>query len=398
MSMRGLRLVAIAACCVAGIRATPGAQEPTIPVRPLGAVFATSVDSIHNRATFRVLSDGCVLVNDSLARRLLLFDASLQRAGVVADTTAATSNAYGRGLSSLVAFDGDSSLVRDQLTGAFVVIDPAGKVARLIKLPTTGRFDPISAFDFSPVAYDHAGHLLSRGRQPIFLTLLDPDFVGDTLMVGLDSLPIARRDLATGRVDTIANVHPARVRQMVSRHGPGTGRGYQAVNPVQAADDWTVLGDGTIAIVRVGDYHVDWVRPDGRVTKSPSVPAKWDRLSDAMKVAIIDSLRARDSIGAAGLSSAPARAIVTPGDLPDARPPFTAGFAIADADGDVWVRESPTVAGVGLIVYDVINRQGALVDRVRVPLGTTLVGFAPGAVYATQLTAGGLHIVKAHVH
>ena len=396
--MRWSRFVGIAASCLVAARAVVRAQELTIPVHAIGLAFATSVDSIHNRATFRVLSDGRVLVNDSVQRRLVLFDASLQHATVVADTTAATSRAYGRGLSSLVAFSGDSSLVFDQLTRTFVVVDPAGKLARLIKVPETTRLDPIQSLDFIPAGFDHAGRLLSRAREPFFMDLLDPDFVGDTLMTGPDSLPILRRDLATGRIDTVAMMHPGRLRQMVTRRAAGGGRGYSATNPIHSADDWTVLDDGTIAIVRVGDYHIDWVRPDGRVTASAKVPTKWERLTDAMKVAIIDSLHMRDS-AAAAQSLAPPRASVAPTDLPDARPPFVSGFAIADADGHVWVRESPTVSGAGTPVYDVVDRKGSLVDRVRLPTGMTLVGFTPGTAYATRPASGGtLRLVEAHIH
>ena len=69
---------------------------------------------------------------------------------------------------------------------------------------------------------------------------------------------------------------------------------------------------------------------------------------------------------------------VAPSELPDYKPPFFAGAARADMDGNLWIRTIPTKAISGGPVYDVINRQGGLVDRVQVPSGRTIIGFGPG--------------------
>ena len=47
-------------------------------------------------------------------------------------------------------------------------------------------------------------------------------------------------------------------------------------------DDWAVLPDGTIAIVRK-DYHVDFVDADGKRTSAPKIPFDWQRLTDSAK-------------------------------------------------------------------------------------------------------------------
>jgi len=72
---------------------------------------------------------------------------------------------------------------------------------------------------------------------------------------------------------------------------------------------------------------------------------------------------------------------VEPSELPDYKPPFFANSAIADADGNLWIRTIPTKATPGGgAVYDVVSRERGLVDRVQVPAGRTIVGFAPGGV------------------
>jgi sugar lactone lactonase YvrE len=81
---------------------------------------------------------------------------------------------------------------------------------------------------------------------------------------------------------------------------------------------------------------------------------------------------------------------VSPSDLPDYKPPFFANSVRADASGNIWVRTIPTRQMPGGPVYDVINREGKLVDRVQVPEGRTIVGFgADGSVYlVTRDTTG----------
>ncbi len=102
-------------------------------------------------------------------------------------------------------------------------------------------------------------------------------------------------------------------------------------------------------------------------------------------------LSGRGAVLPAGI---PAQAYVTPSDLPDYYPPFTIGTARADADGNVWVRANPTAGGAVGIVYDVIGRNGGLVDRVQLPAGNTLVGFGVGVVYLSS--GAGLSKVRIH--
>lgn len=376
------------------------AQEPTVPVRRLGPVIATFTDSLGNASTIRPLSDGRVLVNDPAKQRLILLDTALTSPIIVADTTARTAKAYGEGLIGLVPFNGDSSLTIDRLTGAFLVLDGAGKVARIIKMPLDPR-SPLG-FNAAPVGVDHAGHLVFPPPQTTFLLLLDREFVGDTLMRGPDSVAVLRRDLATARVDTLVILQAPRVRQAVTRRVNG-GNGRPAINPIQSSDDWTLLSDGTVAVVRVRDYHVDWVRPDGRVTSSPKLPMQWRRLTDSMKVAIMDSLHARDAAMGMGRDDgavplAQRRVYVEPSDLPDYWPPFAAGFTRGDAEGNLWVRANRAVPPDGSVVYDVIDRNGQLIDRVQIPNGQTLVGFGPGVAYLTSRSGAITRLSKARIH
>ena len=66
--------------------------------------------------------------------------------------------------------------------------------------------------------------------------------------------------------------------------------------------------------------------------------------------------------------------------LPDFRPPFAQNAARADMDGNLWVRTTPARPVPGGPVYDIINSQGMLVDRLQIPPGYGLVGFGRGGV------------------
>ena len=73
------------------------------------------------------------------------------------------------------------------------------------------------------------------------------------------------------------------------------------------------------------------------------------------------------------------RLFVNPMDLPDYAPPFKAGTARADLAGNVWLRTSYAMGAMP--VYDVINSDGKLVDRVMIPEGRVIAGFGDGVVY-----------------
>jgi hypothetical protein len=196
-------------------------------------------------------------------------------------------------------------------------------------------------------------------------------------------------------------------------------------NPLPQVDDWAVLSDGSVALIRGHDYHIDWLRPDGTRESSAKMPFDWKRLTDEDKVAFIDSVKAaRARIAAANPAPAPNAAnsggaagggggapggppgevrimmgpgggggpgggmggmggppnFVPPSELPDYQPPFLPGSSRADADGNLWIRTIPTKAVAGGPVYDVINGKGVLVDRVQVPKDRTIVGFGAGGV------------------
>jgi hypothetical protein len=258
-----------------------------------------------------------------------------------------------------------------------------------------------------------------------------------------DSAALVRFDLATRKLDTVTWFKTPKVSFSVVKAPDGGIRVTSVVNPLPQGDDWAMLSDGSVAIVRGRDYHVDWVSPQG-ITSSPKIPYEWERMSDEQKVAFIDSAKVamekarasgqfaagfaggfvrttvdngpaggppRDSAARGGAprdgsprqittTDAPTQfatlTMIAPNELPDYKPAFTPGSSRADADGNLWIRTSHNVDGRP--VYDVVNRKGELVDRVQLPLNRQLAGFGPnGVVYLGVRDGRTAHLEKARI-
>jgi hypothetical protein len=421
-----------------------------VALRPLPAPTATSTETVRSLAAVRQLPGGNVLVNDQAGRRVLLMDSTLTLIGVVADSTSSTASAYGPRPGGLIPYRGDSTLFVDPASLSMLVIDPAGKIARVMAAPRPNDVQLLTGGAAGSPGFDAQGRLVYRSFSR-------PTFGPGGPMAGAppvlpDSEAIVRFDLATRKLDTAGFFKVYRPKMNVERDSTGI-RMTSFINPLPVVDEWVVMNDGTIAIVRGRDYRVDFVSANGTITKGEKVPYDWQRLSDEDKATFIDSTkaamtRARAAGGAAGAGAgagfgmgggggtfAPQMVIrmdgpggggpppgtggggdrqivtggpppggqlpplnfVSPSDLPDYKPVFGPNSVRADADGRLWVRTIPTKPTAGA-VYEVIDRSGALVDRVLVPNGSVIVGFgAGGVVYMGMRDAAGIHVQRSHV-
>ncbi len=159
-----------------------------------------------------------------------------------------------------------------------------------------------------------------------------------------DSVPIVRVDFDTRKADTVAYVKVPKNETQMTRGEDGSTKISIKINPLPQADDWALLNDGTVAIMRVLDFHVDYYRPDGSHVSSDKLPFDWKRITDDDKAKLVDSLqtlakaateRAGGGTGGGGfrMSFEP----VAAEKLPDYYPPIRAGTTLADFDGNLWV-------------------------------------------------------------
>ncbi len=383
--------------------ASAAAPQTPPPIRPLGRVLATSSDSLTTVSQVRVLRDGRVIVNDLLGRRVVLFDSTLQHVTVIADTSAATARAIGARPGGLIGFPGDSSLYVDVTAVTLRVIDPDGKFGRAMAAPNPTDAQWLVGGPYGTPGIDPQGRLVYRS-----LIHFAGKREADGTPVQPDSALIVRFDFVSRRLDTVATLGTPKIRQIAIGFNRTTGQANSfnpVINPVAWTDDWAMLPDGTIAIVRGRDYRVDFVDAHGKMTSGPKLPFEWQRLSDDDKTNILDSTKtAIEKMRAAqlariarpGFTPQPMQ-FVTINELPEYRPAFQAGAVRADADGNLWVRTSKMVNGGA--VYDVINNNGTLIDRVQMRPGRVIAGFAVGGVVYLGVADGEItRLERARVH
>jgi len=390
------------------------AAQQTPPVRRLGRVVATSSEPLASVSQVRALPGGRLIVNDNTGRRVLMFDSTLKLLTVIADSTSATANAYSSRIGGLIAYRGDSTLFADPATLSMLVIDPNGRLARTMAVPQPDYVQNLIGGPFGTLGFDARGRLVLRSASN--RQLMDAAFRASP-----DSAVLARVDLTTRAVDTVAKFMIPKV--TLQSHDREATTGWTIVialvNPLPLTDDWALLSDGTIAIVRGREYRVDLVDENDKITPGPRVPFEWQRVADTERGTIIDSTRiemeklraAQLAKNAAAAATGPASAtpttgangrqltqadgsarpaptssgpvlmpleFVPPEDLPDYRPAFRQGAALGDAEGRLWIRTTKFVNGGA--VYDVVDRKGYLVDRIQVPTGRVIAGFGPGGV------------------
>ena len=170
------------------------------------------------------------------------------------------------------------------------------------------------------------------------------------------------------------------------------------INPFQMSDEWSVLSDGTIAIVRVHDYHIDWIDPDGARRSSPKMPIDWRRYTDAEKQQRVDSMRKvadariKDAIAMQSGGRAPQMkmdiGVVPDSEFPSFWPPIEPGSVLADLDAHLWILPTTSTNSANGLTYDVVNRTGDVIERVQLPKGHVLAGFGPHHVLYLTRTEG----------
>ncbi len=361
----------------AGVAAAQVAeQELTEPEAtfPEGLAFVQRV---------RELTDGRVMVADPLGQVLLIVN--------LAAGTADTLGGVGQGPEeyrqpdAVFALPGDSTLLVDLGNARLTVVGPDGTFGETMPM-TQGSPGPGGGLQIViPRGVD------SRGRvyfQPMG---------GGMGRAFPDSAVIARLDRATGVLDTVATVKLPEMKRSTSG-GPGNQNVSITPVPLSPQDAWSVGLDGRVAVARSGEYHVEWVDPDGSVVRGTRVdykPLKIDRadkeewaesLGEGVRVGIMMSNgERRVSLGRGGGSGEPD---LDSFEWPDAKPAFQNNGVWVTPEGDMWVRRH--VAAGESIRFDVFGADAELKGAVMLPAGRQIVGFGRGALYVVRTDDLGL--------
>ncbi len=416
---------------LAALAAPLAAQQAIPPIRPLGPVVRVSpTDLLGSVSAVRPLPNGGAIVNDLTRRQLIVLDTLFNKASVIADTTPATANSYSSRMAGLISYRGDSSLFIDPQSLSMLVIDGKGEVVRVMAVPRPQDATFMIGGPFGTPGVDPQGRIVYRGFvMPNMrgMNMQGPPQPGQPFRGPqmADTAPVYRVNLQTRALDTAAYFKIPSTNVSMTQDDRGAMRITMQTNPMPVVDDWALMPDGRIAVVRGKDYHVDWRGTDGLWSATPRIPYNWERLDDDAKEKFIDSVKVevekqREAMnramqngvnnanaimggaasgqpmrvemrieGGGGGGSRPQQGVqqitaptvnfVAAKELPDYRPAFRTGAVRADGEGNLWVRTTaPSDAGP---IYDVINGKGELVDRVKLPFGRVISGFGKDVVF-----------------
>jgi hypothetical protein len=311
----------------------------------------------------------------------------------------------------LYGFPSDTSVVFDAGNQRYLTILPDGKTGKDFRLETP---PPAASGRGNGPRISLGGLAIPRGadaRGNIY-------FEGQAFAIGedgapkaADSIPILRYVRATGKTDTVAYSHPAKNTAQVSGSAGNVRMQIGGANPLVPRDDWAVLPDGRVAVVRAADYHVDVYGP--RKVAGPPAPYEKIRVDAAVKQMVEDARqKARSNSISMTVNSGPGgvqRSTSMGGnnlpplqpltDWPDMMPPFlaqgtlTGGGVVARPNGELWVAVAQR-PGFKSLMYDVFDGSGKVIGRVALPPDTRLVGFGNGAVYLVRIDADDLQYLQ----
>jgi hypothetical protein len=324
-------------------------------------------------AAVRELADGRVLVSDAGERKLYAGDFTA-RTATVKGREGEGPGEY-RSVGQLFALAGDSTLMVDVPGGRWLLLHGSEIVQ------TVSADAPVLRDGFRlPSGADARGFIIATRAMGV------PARPGAELP-RLDSTHLLRVSRISGRTDTLATLQARRARINVA--GPRTRPTSIEVrsNPLAAGDLTAMFEDGAIAIARVNPYRVDWILPDGRRIAGGPVPYTAVPVTDREKRAVLSRQAALSGRAAVAPESVP--------DWPEVIPPFVTGAVLAAPDGRLWIRRTPTAAAPET-VYDVIDRNGTLVTRVRLSPNEHIAGIGRRGVYSVYTDDDGVQRLRRH--
>ena len=355
------------------------AQAPRVLDKPQVEL----AEPFTNVGSVRELSDGRVLVVDNGDRALYAVDFKARTSTQISRPGSGPAEYRTPGL--LLPADGDTTLLTDPGNSRLLVLGPDGQPVTVLNdawpLPNGGRGTRL------PRAIDAKarGYFLSSASA----LAAPPTASGE--IKSPDSLALVRARRGSATEESLGYVHmaPRRI-STTAKDGQLTSVNI-TMAPFPAQDGWQAFADGAVAIVRVRDYRVDWVLPDGRRVAGSPIGFTPVRVTD------LDKQQREASGGARGTSAArPAGAVPnkTPEiDWPELKPPFSSTAVYAGTDGRLWVqRHAP--AQDARTHYDVIDRRGAVVATVEVPNGGRIVGFGTASIYVVRKDADDLQYLQ----
>lgn len=377
------RLLAIVAALPSLGQAQAGRQLRLPPANADLSEEFTSIGSV------RELSDGRVLITDPRDGRVVLVDlktAAVQQVGRKGQGP----NEYGMA-GALIPLTADSSLMVDAFSRRWLLFAGASIVTTLP--PDTPIIKAVRAFARG-----------ADGRGNVWTTASPQEFVQATAKPGTitfgpaDSDYVVRGNRGTGKLDTVTRVRVAVSRRTVMANAEGKFSGVSTSRaPLAAGEEAALFADGWFAVARLDPYRVDWIGPDGRVSRGHAIPVTPIKVSAAEKEAYFARQAAARASGPGmpTLPEAMRREMEALRDqFPEVFPPFMFGL-IAGGDGNLWLRH-PVSMNFLDYRYDVVDRRGQLNGVVSLGKGERIVTVSKTAVYVAWKDEDDIERLRRH--
>lgn len=350
-----------------------------IELRPADATFAEEFTGINS---VRELRDGRLLVTDGREQRIVLLDPTGRPSEQVGRS--------GRGpgeysnVSWLHVTSGDSSIMWDILARRWLLFDGP----RIV-----GTVPP----DDSALLATRAMILGADGLGNV-LSERDADRRdGLTLTGAEDSTELFLVARATGRVTSATKLlnTPRRIEIVRKPDGTITSSSTMVRTLMPTEEQAILLADGTIAVARLDPFRLDFRSPTGQWTRGAPLPIKAARF-DARERAAWEARRARNAArNGQRLASAPPVPNM-PTDFPEFVPPIPLSLAMKAGPGGVVIVQRAPSADVTRSQYLVVDRKGALLGEIILPLEQTIVGAGAKHVYVAVRDEDDLIRIRRH--
>lgn len=325
----------------------------------------------------RELPDGRVLLTDFREPAVYVVDLR-RRTRTKLGRTGAGPNEY-RQPGGIYSGPGDTLFVLDRGQPRVLLVNSAGAIVgmRSVELRGTSSssdqdldFKRVDANARAYFAGERSLRSLARGEAP-------------------QPTPLLRLEPASQRLDTVTTLQPPETR-ILSAEGNMIRSRTVVFSP---QDGWGLAPDGRVAVVRAQPYRIEWISPDGRVTRGPEVAFQAVPVTDADREAFEEQLGS----GSPGVAQRGQRVATTATSsatlFAATKPPFNHEEVVVAPDGRVFVmRYLP--ANAKRVVYDVFDERGARADRIELPERSRIIGFGANAIYVAERDADDLPTLR----
>jgi hypothetical protein len=337
----------------------------------------------------RPLGDGRVLVTDNKDKVVQIIDF---KGGVARIGREGSGPGEYLTPNAIAALPGDSSAIWDGANHRYLMISPEGKPVREFRLDPTAGIGPSGYGAFAatlPRGVDARGNIYFQG-SPITRTANGS--------APAESIPVIRFDRARQRPDTVAHVRPAKGNATVTPGPDGRGMNVSngMANPLLPLDEWVVLPDGRVAVVRGEPYRIDFYVAGAIKSSGPRVVHQNVPVDDAVKRMVTEQRRRQlqgsvprmsPTGNVSTMQSEGMKRFMNLEPWPAYLPAFTRDAAIVRPMGEagqIWVLRTKR-SEAEAPAYDVFDATGRVVARVQLPANTRVIAFGAGVVYVIRV-------------